>query len=62
MRRWQHRLDPIRPRLFGGRHLTRPIVELPRAEGFTITELDVFHEEPTPKPMGADSLGIALSP
>ena len=28
VRVWQHRLEPIQKRLFGGCHLTRPIVEL----------------------------------
>ena len=62
VRRWQHRLDPMQQRLFGGCHLTRPIVDLLRTAGFTITELDVFYEKGAPKPMGADSLGTAQSP
>ena len=28
VRRWQHRLEPIQKRVFGGCHLTRPVVEL----------------------------------
>jgi ubiquinone/menaquinone biosynthesis C-methylase UbiE len=62
VRRWQRRLEPIQKRVFGGCHLTRPIVELLTTAGFTITELDVFYEESTPKVFGADSLGIAQSP
>ena len=62
VRRWQHRLEPIQKRVFGGCHLTRPVVELLTGAGFTITELDVFYEEGTPKFVGADSLGTALSP
>ena len=62
VRRWQHRLEPMEKRLFGGCHLTRPIVDLLTAAGFTITELDVFYEEGTPKFLGADSLGVAMSP
>jgi ubiquinone/menaquinone biosynthesis C-methylase UbiE len=62
VRRWQHRLEPIQKRVFGGCHLTRPVVQLLTSAGFTITELDVFYEEGTPKFVGADSLGIALSP
>jgi SAM-dependent methyltransferase len=62
VRRWQHRLDPLQQRVFGGCHLTRPIVDLLSSAGFTITELDVFYEEGSPKVMGADSLGTALSP
>lgn len=62
VRRWQHRLEPIQKRLFGGCHLTRPIVELVRDAGFEIKELDVFYEEGAPKFLAADSLGTAVSP
>jgi SAM-dependent methyltransferase len=62
VRRWQHRLEPVQKRVFGGCHLTRPVVDLLTGAGFTITELDVFYEDGTPKVMGADSLGIAGSP
>lgn len=57
--RWQRRLEPLQKRLFGGCHLTRQIVDLVAASGFTIKELDVFYEEGTPKVLGADSLGVA---
>jgi ubiquinone/menaquinone biosynthesis C-methylase UbiE len=62
VRRWQYRLEPMEKRIFGGCHLTRPVVDLLTAAGFTITELDVFYEEGTPKFVGADSLGTAVSP
>jgi SAM-dependent methyltransferase len=62
VRRWQRRLEPIQKRVFGGCHLTRPIVELLTTAGFTITELDVFYEDKAPKFLGADSLGVAQSP
>ena len=62
VRRWQHRLDPLEQRLFDGCHLTRPIVDLLTTAGFTIAELDVFYEKGAPRPMGADSLGLAVSP
>ena len=62
MRRWQHRFEPLQKRLFGGCHLTRPIVDLLTAAGFTITELDVFYEDGAPKLVAADSLGVAVSP
>jgi len=62
VRRWQHRLEPVQKKVFGGCHLTRPVVELLTAAGFEITELDVFYEEGTPKFLGADSLGAAVSP
>ena len=62
VRRWQHRLEPLEKRVFGGCHLTRPVVELLTTAGFAITDLDVFYEEGTPKVLGADSLGVASSP
>lgn len=62
VRRWQHRLEPVQKRVFGGCHLTRPIVDLLTRAGFTITEVDVFYEEGTPKTLGANSLGAAVSP
>ena len=62
VRRWQHRLEPMQKRVFGGCHLTRPIVDLLTSAGFTITDLDVFYEDGAPKVMGANSLGVAVSP
>jgi SAM-dependent methyltransferase len=62
VRVWQHRLEPLQKRMFGGCHLTRPIVDLLTAAGFTITELDVFYEDGSPKFVGANSLGVAQSP
>jgi SAM-dependent methyltransferase len=61
VRRWQHRLEPVQKRVFGGCHLTRPVVELLTAAGFTLTEVDVFYEKGAPKTLGADSLGTAVS-
>lgn len=62
VRRWQHRLEPMQKRLFGGCHLTRRVAPLLTSAGFTISELDEFYEEGAPKVMGADSLGTAVSP
>jgi SAM-dependent methyltransferase len=61
VRRWQHRLEPVQKRLFGGCHLTRPIPDLLAGAGFTIADLDVFYEDGAPKFLGADSLGMAVS-
>jgi SAM-dependent methyltransferase len=61
VRRWQHRLEPVQKRLFGGCHLTRPVVDLLTGAGFTITDVDVYYEEGTPKVLGANSLGTAVS-
>jgi ubiquinone/menaquinone biosynthesis C-methylase UbiE len=62
VRRWQRRLEPTQKRLFGGCHLTRPIVDLLTDAGFTVKQLDVFYEKGAPKPMGAASLGVVVSP
>lgn len=62
VQRWQHRFEPVQKRLFGGCHLTRPIADLLIEAGFTITEVDVFYEQGAPKMMGADTLGVALTP
>ena len=59
VRRWQRRLEPVQKRLFGGCHLTRPIVDLLRGAGFAIPELDTYYEKGTPKVIGAHSLGVA---
>jgi SAM-dependent methyltransferase len=62
VQRWQHRLEPLQKRIFGGCHLTRPVADLVSGAGFTIAALDVFYEEGAPKFLGADSLGTAVSP
>jgi SAM-dependent methyltransferase len=62
VRTWQHRLEPLQKRVFGGCHVTRPIVDLITGAGFTIVELDVFYQQGAPKFGGAASLGVATSP
>lgn len=62
VQRWQHRLEPMQKRIAGGCHLTRQIPDLLTGAGFTISELDVFYEKGAPKTLGADSLGVAISP
>ncbi len=62
VRKWQHRVDPFQQRIFGGCHLTRPIVELLRDAGFAIAHLEVYYEQGTPKILGAHSLGVARKP
>jgi hypothetical protein len=51
----------VQKRVFGGCHLTRPIVDLLVGAGFTIAELDVFDEKGVPKAWGAASLGTAVA-
>jgi SAM-dependent methyltransferase len=62
VRRWQHRLEPMQKRVFGGCHLTRPVADLIAGAGFSIAALDVFYEDGAPKFLAADSLGTAVSP
>ena len=61
VQRWQHRLEPMQKRVFGGCHLTRPIPHILRDAGFVITVLDEFYEDSAPKVMAADLLGVAIS-
>jgi SAM-dependent methyltransferase len=61
VRRWQHRLEPLQKRLFGGCHLTRPIADLVTGAGFSITDVDIFYAEKAPKFVGAYSLGTAVA-
>jgi ubiquinone/menaquinone biosynthesis C-methylase UbiE len=61
VQRWQHRLEPVQKRLFGGCHLTRPIAELVTDAGFEILERDEFYQEGAPKFLAADTLGTARS-
>ena len=62
VQRWQHRLEPIQKRLFGGCHLTRQITDLLTDAGFTLTDVDVFYEKGAPKFLAAHSLGVAVAP
>ena len=62
VQRWQHRLEPVQKRVFGGCHLTRPIVPLLKNAGFTLRDLDEFYDDGAPKFLVADSLGVAVSP
>jgi ubiquinone/menaquinone biosynthesis C-methylase UbiE len=61
VRRWQHRLEPVQKRLFGGCHLTRPISDLLTDAGFSIERRDEFYEPGVPKFLAADTLGVARS-
>ena len=61
VQRWQRRLEPLNKRVAGGCHLTRPILDLLEAAGFSVEQVDVFYEAGAPKPMAADSLGVAVA-
>jgi ubiquinone/menaquinone biosynthesis C-methylase UbiE len=62
VRTWQHRMNPVQNRLFGGCNLNRPTVDLLRGAGFEITQVDEYYEQGSPKFLGANSLGVATSP
>jgi SAM-dependent methyltransferase len=59
---WQHRLDPLQQRLFGGCHLTREAPDALRMAGFEVGDVDAYYEKGSPKVLGATSLGVAVSP
>jgi ubiquinone/menaquinone biosynthesis C-methylase UbiE len=61
VQRWQRRLEPLNKRVAGGCHLTRPILDLLETAGFSVEQVDVFYEAGAPKPMAADSLGVAVA-
>ena len=61
VRAWQHRLNPVQKRLFGGCNLNRPTLELLQGAGFEIEHVDVFYEKGAPKFLAAQSLGVARS-
>ena len=60
VRRWQRRLEPLQKRLFGGCHLTRPVLDLVTGAGFTVTAVDAFYEPAAPRPFGAMTLATAV--
>ena len=61
VQRWQHRLDPLQKRLFGGCHLTRRVSDLLTDAGFEIVERDEFYDAGAPKFLAALTLGTARS-
>ena len=61
VRAWQHRLNPVQNRLFGGCNLNRPTLELLQGAGFEIEHVDVYYEKGAPKFLAAQSLGVARS-
>lgn len=56
---WQRRLDPLQKRLFGGCHLSRPIVQSVEQADCPVREVDVFYQDGAPRPFGAANLGVA---
>jgi ubiquinone/menaquinone biosynthesis C-methylase UbiE len=62
VQRWQHRLNPLQGRIFGGCHLDRPIVDSIREAGFEVVAVHAYYEKGSPKFLGWNSLGVAVSP
>jgi ubiquinone/menaquinone biosynthesis C-methylase UbiE len=58
VRKWQNRLTPVWKRFAGGCHLNRPVADLIRNAGFTITDLRTEYL-PGPRPMTFMYEGIA---
>lgn len=56
--RWQHRLNGLQRRLAAGCHLTRPIDDLVRGAGLTVTDLE-NERLGAPGPMSYLYLGVA---
>ncbi len=61
VQRWQHRLNGVQQRLFGGCNLDRPILALIGQGGFTVEDVEEFYEQGAPKFVAADVLGVAVS-
>jgi ubiquinone/menaquinone biosynthesis C-methylase UbiE len=57
--RWQHRLDPIEQRVFGGCHFTRRISTLIEQAGFSIERLEHDYLKGAPKFAGFLYRGVA---
>jgi SAM-dependent methyltransferase len=62
VQRWQHRLEPVQKRLFGGCHLTREVLPMLRSAGFDVVESDAFYEPKAPRFLAAETIGVAVSP
>lgn len=61
VQRWQRRFEPVQKRIAGGCHITRRIVDLITAAGFTVKDVDAFYAEHELKILGAETLGTAVA-
>jgi ubiquinone/menaquinone biosynthesis C-methylase UbiE len=59
--RWQHRLNGLERRVFGGCNLNRAIPDELERAGFVIKELDQFYDKGAPRFVAAFSLGVAAA-
>ncbi|MDZ7588771.1 MAG: class I SAM-dependent methyltransferase [Parasphingorhabdus sp.] len=57
--KWQRRIEPVWKSIAGGCHLTRPVSELFRAEGFTLSETSQHYAPKTPRWLGWMEYGEA---
>jgi ubiquinone/menaquinone biosynthesis C-methylase UbiE len=62
VRRLQRLLEQVNKVLMGGCQLARQVGGLVAAAGFTVTELEEFYEPGSPRFVGADTLGAAVTP
>jgi ubiquinone/menaquinone biosynthesis C-methylase UbiE len=61
VQRFQRRIEPVHRRVFGGCLVTRNVVDMLVAAGFTVTDVEHFYEKRAPKYAGASSLGVAVA-
>ncbi len=61
---WQHRLEPLQRRVFGGCHLSRDLPTLVAAAGFTVDQVDAAYLEgpAVMRPWSFGYLGTATRP
>ena len=62
VRRWQHRLEPMQKRVFGGCHLTRPIVDLLTDAGFDDHRTSTSSTRTAPRSSWAPTPSAGLGP
>ncbi|HTR71586.1 MAG TPA: class I SAM-dependent methyltransferase [Mycobacteriales bacterium] len=61
VQRMQRTMEPVQKLLFGGCHVTRPIVGLIDRNGFTVTAAESFYLTPGPRWPGAMTIGVAVA-
>lgn len=62
VRRMQRWMRPLQSAVFGGCDFTKPVMTLIDDAGFEIDTVRSFYQRAAPKYVGADSLGVAISP
>lgn len=57
--RWQRRIEPVWKKIAGGCHLTRPVADSFRKQGFTLADCDARYMPKTPRFLGWIEMGEA---